>query len=404
MTDIEELTTAKHLTLKVAVGVQNGQTLCSGFARADYVSDWAEIDYFDPDEKAGYQRSLSQARVRKARDYYRTHQRMPNHLLVNIRREHFDEADLRIYDEDGYRKAVDEEGFWTGLGELTVPRGIPLWIFDGQHRLGSLGRLIEEDPDLFAEFPVPLSITLGLTDTEEMKEFFDVNSNAKAVKTDLAWELLRRMAEEDPALAEELEVAEQDWTVKGAKVADALVEISPIWRDSIQQANESKRRGDRKTLNKAQFIRSLRPVLYMPAMAKADPEDIARVLDAYWQGIATLYPEAFGPEANPKDYVLQKGPGVIAFHRVLPQVIEVLRARGDRLADPNAYAEVLKDLPNLQDEVYDDDGTPVTVRGTDYWLAGPKGVASQFTGDAGRKRLAMRIQALLPKPSQELNL
>lgn len=403
MTGIDELTTAKHLTVRVIVAVQNGQTVCSTFAPAEYLSDWAEIDYFDPEAKTGYQRTPNQTRVRKARAYYEDYPLMPNPLLVNVRKDNFDDIDLQVHDERAYAKAVEEEGCWLGTGEITVPRDVPLWIYDGQHRLGALRELIADNGD-FAPFPVPLSITLGLSDAEETKQFYDVNSNAKAVKTDLAWELLRRMAEDDPVLAEHLEITGRDWQTKGAKVTDALVEISPVWQDSIQEANESKRKGDRKTLNKAQFIRSLRPVLTMPAMAKAEPHDVARILDAYWQGIASIYPEAFGPEANPKGYVLQKGPGVIAFHRVLPQVIEVLRARGERLADPNAYAEVLKDVPTLQDEVYEEDGTPVTVRGTDYWLAGPKGVASQFTGNAGRKRLAMRIQTLLPRATEELNL
>ena len=44
-----------------------------------------------------------------------------------------------------------------------------------------------------------------------MKEFYEVNQNAKSVKTDLAWKLLRKMAEDDPELAELLEITGQNW-------------------------------------------------------------------------------------------------------------------------------------------------------------------------------------------------
>ncbi len=106
--------------------------------------------------------------------------------------------------------------------------------------------------------------------------------------------------------------------------------------------------------------------------------------------------------AHPKEYAIQKGQGTIALHRVLPQVIEVVRAQGQSLADPKAYAEVMKDLPQLNGEIITEDG-PVPVRGANYWLSGPFGVASQFSGDAGRKRLSVHIRALLPRPAEGLN-
>jgi hypothetical protein len=42
-----------------------------------------------------------------------------------------------------------------------------------------------------------------------MTEFYEVNTNAKSVPTDLAWELLRQRAEEDPEFAAMLEDCER---------------------------------------------------------------------------------------------------------------------------------------------------------------------------------------------------
>jgi hypothetical protein len=48
------------------------------------------------------------------------------------------------------------------------------------------------------------------------------------------------------------------------------------------------------------------------------------------------------------------------------------------------------------------DGNQVAVDGADYWKTGS--VASAFSGDAGRRRLASLIQTLLPRPSDTIEL
>ncbi len=402
---IKTVTLPKGLRLRGCLAVQRGVVMLQTFGAAGDVVPRTEVDIYDPVTRKGYQRDRQAPRVRKAAEYYRAGGRMPNPLLVNIRSGDFDKIQVEILgDTQGYEMALEEEGDWIGLAETYIPEGVRIWVYDGQHREGAIEELLGTAPDEFDRFPVPLSLTIGLETAEEMKEFYEVNQNAKAVKTDLAWELLRLMAEDDPDLAELLEVKGQDWKTRGADVVRDLVELGGVWADNIQEPNVRKARTDRLTLNKAQFIRSLQPVLAMPALAKADTKTIAKILDAYWQGIAQVLPEPFAKDQDPKKWVIQKGPGAIAFHRVLPQVMEVLRAKGDRLADPNAYAEVLKDLPTLSGEVVAEDGTYKDVTGADFWKAGPEGVASQWTGDAGRKRLAVRVQALLPKPAEVLNL
>ncbi|MBD3778169.1 MAG: DGQHR domain-containing protein [Micrococcales bacterium] len=401
---LKRVTTSKDLVLSGALAVQRGVPMMQTFGRATEVVERSKADTYDPVQKTGYQRDRQMPRVRKAAEYYRSGGRMPNPLLVNLREADLTRIEVRIIsgDKAAYDEAVENGGDWIGVAELVIPQGVTIWVFDGQHREGAVEELL--DGGDFGEFPVPLSITIGLDTAEEMKEFYEVNQNAKAVKTDLAWELLRLMAEEDPELAELLEIKGQDWKTRGADVTDELIDLGGVWAESIQSANVRKLPSDRLTLNKAQFIRSLQPVLAMPALSKAPAKDIARILHAYWNGIARVMPEPFDPANDPKKWVIQKGPGAIAFHRVLPQIIEVLRAKGLRLADPEAYADVLKELPTLSGEIVYEDGSAAMVSGADFWRAGPEGVASQWTGDAGRKRLAVRIQALLPRPSEALAL
>lgn len=390
------------LTIAGSIAVQNGVPMLLGFAQAHALAQASTVDTFDPETNTGYQRLPMQSRVRQATAYYERGGRMPNPLLLNLRKNDVHQVEIEIDNRAGYDEAIRTGGHWIGTGRIVVDYAdVKIYVYDGQHRGGAIEEAVDASPEDFAEFPVPVSLTLGLDDAEEMKEFYEVNNNAKSVKVDLAWELLRKMAAEDEDLAEFLEVSNQDWKTKGADVTDALLASGGLWHDKIQRANVKKVRADNLVLNLSQFIRSLQPVLAMPALKKADPEQIAVVIDAYWEGIRKVMPEPFD---EPKSYVLQKGPGAIAFHRVLPQVIEVLRARGDRLGDADAYARVLEDLPTLSGEVVHEDGRSEMVTGAKFWLSGPEGVASQWTGDAGRKRLAVRIQTLLPRPSDDLNL
>jgi DGQHR domain-containing protein len=396
---------SKGLRLRGSLAVQNGVPMILGYLAAEPLTQSANVDTFDPTTGNGYQRVPQPSRIKQASDYYASGGRMPNPILANLREDDFESTKVIVpEDEKGYYDAIENKGNWIGMGEILIPSTVSIWVYDGQHRNGAVDTLLQTRADTFANFPVPVSLTLGLNEVEEMKEFFEVNNNAKSVKVDLAWELLRKMAENDPDLAEMLEIKGRDWQTKGSDVIDALVASGGLWSDKIQRANVKKVRTDNLTLNAAQFIRSLQPVLAMPALKKAEPKQVATVLDAYWKGIEQVLPEPFEATNGPKNYVIQKGPGAIAFHRVLPQVVEVLRGRGERLGDPDAYARALKDLPTLSGEIVTEDGDTEVVTGANFWKAGPQGVASQWTGDAGRKRLAVRIQQVIPRPSDDLNL
>lgn len=392
-------------TIRLAgtVIVQGGQPILLTAMRAEDIGRHKRVDVYDPATKTGYQRVAQTARVNSAARYYGERSgRMPNPLLVNIREEDFSKLTIVINSDDaGFEAARNNSGNWIGVGYIEIPDDMPVWVYDGQHRAGGIG-LVLTDYDGFEGFAVPLSITLGLTEVEEMAEFYEVNTNAKSVRTDLAWSLLKSRADQDPELAERLELEGHDWITRGLTVIEQLEALGGVWAGRIQAPNQKGKRSDRLTIPQAGFVRSLRPLLDMPLLAKADPAKIAQLLNAYWQGIAEVLPEPFDPANNPKDYAIQKGQGTIALHRVLPQVIEVVRAQSQSLADPNAYAEVMKDLPKLTGEIITEDG-PAPVTGPDFWLSGSEGAASQFSGDAGRKRLSVHIRALIPRPAEGLN-
>ena len=391
------------IRLEGTVVVQAGRPMLLTAMRAEDLGRHKRVDVYNPSTKKGYQRVAQTARVNSVARYYGEKRgRMPNPLLVNIREEDFSKLTVVIsHDADGFEEARESGSDWIGVGYIEIPEDMPVWVYDGQHRADGIS-VVLTDYSGFEGFPVPLSINLGLTEVEEMTEFYEVNTNAKSVRTDLAWSLLKSMADEDPELAERLELEGQDWITRGLSVIEELETLGGVWADRIQAPNQKGKRSDRLTIPQAGFVRSLRPLLDMPLMAKAEPTKIAQLLEAYWQGIAEVLPEPFDEANNPKDYAIQKGQGTIALHRVLPQVIEVVRARGQSLADSKAYAEVMKNLPKLTGEIITAEG-PSPVTGADFWLSGANGAASQFSGDAGRKRLSVHIRTLLPSPAEGLN-
>ena len=268
-----------------ALLLQGGRAGFLTAAPASLVTQQARIDTFDAKKQDGYQRELAEARVSRAAEFYEQGGVMPNPLLVNIRKKDYPKVRLSLRNHDqeqDMKRARKEESHWIGAATLGLPAGVTLWIFDGQHRVAAVKQLVDADP-AFGAFPVPLSITLGLEAHEEMKAFYDVNTNAKPVPTDLAWQLLKKQADADPQIAAILNVKGRDWQMRGIEVLNELRKIRGPWQDTVQRANEKRRRADRLAIKEAQFIRSLRPVLTMTLLADQKPAIVAKMIDAYWE-------------------------------------------------------------------------------------------------------------------------
>lgn len=195
----------------------------------------------------------------------------------------------------------------------------------------------------------------------------------------------------------------QDLATQGALVVKELNALGGVWAGHIQEPHQKPHRRGRFTIRQSVFARSLRPLLDMPIMTGITPMQIALLVNSYWDGIAKVLPEPFDPAANPRDYVIQQSQGAVVLHSVLPQVVEVIPAKGRLLEDSMAYADVMHDLPTLSGEVMTDHGAE-PVSGAQFWLSGPAGAAAQYSGSAGRRRLSTHVQALIPRPAEGLEI
>ncbi|MEZ5074218.1 MAG: hypothetical protein R2691_05200 [Solirubrobacterales bacterium] len=149
------------------------------------------------------------------------------------------------------------------------------------------------------------------------------------------------------------------------------------------------------------MVASLKQVLDTPFFGAISTENRVKILEAYWEGIASVIPEAFGlsgagvpVSGDPVEYGIQKSTSVMIMHQLLIPTLELLRSEGKSVVEPENYAEALCDpLLNLEG----DTGKGGVARGADFWLSGVEGAAGSFSSNAGRRVLAARLRSSLPE-------
>lgn len=334
----------------------------------------------DYDADRGYQRPASDKRVRDlSTDLEKGRVDLPTALLLN----------LRDFDPSCHLRT---EGGVTTLWINEVDR---FYVVDGQHRLSALKRLLEEagneaaKRDRWTSFKVPFVCLLGASEGEEMRQFYVVNSTAKSVSTDLAYDLLRTQAQQSPEIREAITERGDDWKLQGQELADRLNVEAP-WAGRIRFPNQKKTK--QMTIPSSGMVNSLRELVRgsSPIFEQAGLDDRVSILVAFWSGILRVLPEA---NETPDQFTLQKMTGAVVLHSILPGVIEIIRSQGASILDPEAYREVMEEpLLRLEGETRDE----IPVSGVNFWRSGADGAAGAFSSNAGRRVLRARLKNSLP--------
>ncbi len=321
----------------------------------------------------GYQHPASQTRVRKlSHDLKDDRVDLPTAVLLNI----------RDYDETQHVREAD------GQCALAIGTHDRFFIVDGQHRLRALTALVDDDEKKWRSFKVPFVCLLGASEDEEMRQFYVVNSTAKSVSTDLAYDLLRAQAANNPGLRSALEEGEEAWKLQGQELSDRLKDVEP-WKGRIRFPAEPK---GQTTIPSSGMVNSLRELTrgVSPVFQQASLEDQVSILDAYWKGILRVLP---GASEAPGEFTLQKMTGTVIMHNLLPNVLEIVRSHGASMKEPASYEEVLREpLEKLEGEARNGE----VVRGVDFWRSGADGAAGGFSSNAGRRVIRARLLNLLP--------
>lgn len=183
------------------------------------------IPHRDSRKKQGYQRPTSKARVNKLiADLRRGQVDIPTAVLLNQR--DFDRPAHLVEGNEG--------------DAVLTPNGSDLFVVDGQHRIEALARLVEENPESWGSYELTFVCMLGADEHEEMKQSYVVNSTAKSVRTDLALDLLKQQAENDPLFMDALIQKGEDWKVDAQTITDAL-DKTRIWKGRIRLPRDDDR-------------------------------------------------------------------------------------------------------------------------------------------------------------------
>jgi hypothetical protein len=266
------------------------------------------------------------------------------------------------------------------------PDGHELFVVDGQHRIEALAKLVDENEEKWSGYQIPFVCMLGADEIEEMTQFYVVNSTAKSVRTDLALDLLKQRAENDPDLMASLVEKGEDWKVEAQTITEELSKTR-LWKDRIRFPGEPT---GETTIGSAGIVGSLKQILATPYFGQVSTQNRLGILEAYWEGIALVLPEVF---RDPTEFGLQKSTGVQIMHSLLISILELLRSTGQSVLDAEAYAEALRDaLLTLEGDTAEGD----VARGAEFWRAGVQGAAGSFSSNAGRRVLLARLRTELP--------
>ncbi len=330
----------------------------------------------------GYQRTPSPKRVNElAGSITRREVDLPTSVLLSLRGESASQVLSRV-GPDRYELALDPEKAATEH---------QLFVVDGQHRVKALAKAMNEDQADVLNVKIPFVCMVGADESQEMEQFHVVNSNAKSVPTDLALELLRARAANDPSFEQRIKDSGRKWELDAQSLTQHLATASSTWKGRIRLANTKKAQT---TVPAASFVKSLKPLLAQPTLFRRIPstEQQGQVIDAYWRAIRRVLPEAF---EDPPKFNIQKGIGVDVMHSVLPNLLDQVRASGASVFKPDSYQElVAQALHNV--EAPNGEGDLVT--GADFWRTGRDGAAGIYSSAAGKRRLAELIEARLPEP------
>ncbi len=350
--------------------LRDGTRTVVGAITVHALAEKGKVPIHRSENNEGYQRPLNEKRVaviaKKIEDDLVD---LPTAILISIR----DDAD----------KVLTKEENCLTLDLSSVEE---FYIVDGQHRHEALIKLWK-DENIPPLYKIPFVGMIGASETKEMEEFYVVNSTSNKVDTSLAYKLLENLADIDDAVMKDLIETGTEWKVKGQKLLTALHTNSNIWKGKIQLAGDKK---GKTIISSTSMIASFEKIFKgSPFFDAIDIPRQAKILDAYWKGIAKVTPDAF---SNLNKYSIQKGVGVRVIHGIFPDVLERAKMSGSVFL-PDNYADIMK---QPLEQLSGDDGHGGTVMGHNFWLTGKDGAPANYSSAVGMRTLTDRFRKLLP--------
>lgn len=303
-------------------------------------------------DKQGYQRIPARTRVIKIGRYFEKNKNpiMPPAILVST------------------DKPVRYEN-----GQVFLNR-FPYWIVDGQHRVAGLEYAINElGLGNLKKIEFPIVILSNYKTIEEAQQFHILNTEQKKIQTDLAQRLIQDICLRNKEYKKIID-EEKTWQLKALPIMDKLNEIDrSIWYQAIKLPNEKKKATH--IINQVSFISSLKPLLKNGSMSDIKDADLScEIINNYWLALKKIFPAAF---LAPRDYLIQKTPGVFSLHLLLNSI---LKFTGVQKTSEKEFEEI------LDKKIFDKEFEQKEHR-SNFWIK-EGGEASQYGSMKGFKMLA----------------
>lgn len=324
--------------------------------------DQCAIDKWDPLKVGnwkGYQRNPIQKKINNLAEYLeRPDGILPVAGLLNVR-----SKNSLTFDKHKTKG--------PNAGTLSIPDYEPLYVVDMQHRLEGLK--LAHSKGFLRNFSVPVLITDGLDAVHEAAQFYVINTTAKRMGVDLT----RRLLIEHNYIKDLTDV--KPWELKAVQIAILLnkkIYRNNPWYTRIREP-ESVRTHNHIATEKS-FVPSLKWLLNAHGIQNKSGKHLARFLANYWEGLRLNMPKAF---ENPRDYLIQKTPGYMAFHRIAPIIY---RMTNKKQRSVRTFETIFKVFSN--DQKY----------GAKFWYSkNPSGAKSYGTGQGAYATLATTLRKII---------
>lgn len=261
-----------------------------------------KIAFFDRENKTrGYQRRLQDSKVEKLKEFILKETKtplFPTAILVNS------------------RELLDFKETSKGMGDLYVNE--PLFVIDGQHRVTAWRAIVDETnlAEKWKDYEFPIVIMSGFNVSEEMEQFYVINSRQTKIKTDLVHSLLLEFEKNDETKSL---VKDKDKWIPRAVVITESLNKNGVWENKIGYDSDSDLLRKTRVIQATSVVGSLKH-LFVGNKKLFDIENSQKIdgwinfLNEYWGIIANIYPNAV---SNANDYSLMKTVGINVMHILL---------------------------------------------------------------------------------------
>jgi DGQHR domain-containing protein len=279
-----------------------------------------EINQRSEDKDEGYQRALSNARVRNIARYIKTGGMLPGSIVVT-------------FDDGTFNKKTQKL-------RLPIRKNVG-WIIDGQHRLAGAHEASKGSNSV--DLKLPTIAFLELPPEKQIELFITINREARGVPASLYIDLLKNL----PRQKTERELTEE-------RIADIARGIDRDEQSPFHQKIifTSTAKAGQISLNN--FARILRPHIMRPAgtIALFTPHEQEGAINNFYKALAVSFPKVFKKSPS----ILFRTIGFGAVFRAFPLIFNLTRTRYNAFSVAN-ISKILKEVNDFDFEKWVQAGT-----------------------------------------------